>query len=856
MKEHPPPGFANDRYEKLEFLGSGGMGSVYRAVDKVLKRKVALKFLKEDVSKEMQGLVRMRREAQILSKLRHRGLVKIYAFEAASKPPYIVMELLEGQSLADILGENDTISDKEGLSLIRQIAAALAYLHGNNLIHRDIKPANLFLTNEGRWVLMDFGLVRTMDATRITIDGQLLGTLAFYPPELFRGKEFSTLSDIYQIGLVLHLAMTGKHLHPIPKDSMEWLNDVVKPMWKPLPIARELKEPFKSIVRDCCKIDLAERISNGSALLKIIETKEEPLPPRKVSTAPRSSTKRQSKRMNIPLLGTIGIIVFCLLLASLSTTPERKKHQTAPRRSNFKMSLPVEPPLPVKPLLIREAEKNCNLGAQVFAQLKVRDLVLNANRFAASMKLSAEHWSTAFSLSKRALTKICSKKMAVPVLVQSASYLLVLYDAQRIMVARGENILNGLPIPSSEELQALVRDELSHVAERFKKSNNPDFDDLQALLNLFETYANSRHWKLSHYLAPPWRQTLQDFESTSCWSAAAVHGERMLSKKRYVDAKNSFSRAIELLPKDANVSLRVLLLNEYGRVTIHLEGDDKKEGLKNLDIQLTACYENLLQDPKLSPDKFAFCLSQLELVAGRVVACNLSEVSDAALALIWLMEAPKPAWLRDRQFVDRQTLQKLVNRSSPMGVEYSLPALRTEKEMLALGQQALGNGSLCKAHWIFSALCCQNDPPFAAILGLIKTGRAANGPLGLAMTKSQTTIKTLLLLSRKEESTRWPRMDLLSAEQVRERQELLSALAQWEDVFGNWVKEMDWKLFVDKLPSDPIALAIRAMKKHGSTKRAMLLRTKASIEKMSPRATPKTLQALKELLKSPHLSAN
>ena len=851
MKEQVPPSFANDRYEKLEFLGSGGMGSVYRAVDKVLNRKVALKFLKEDVSKEMQGLARMRREAQILSKLRHRGLVKIYEFEAASNPPYIVMELLEGQTLADILDSRERLSFDEGEALLHQMAAALAYLHDKNLIHRDIKPGNLFLTKEGRWVLMDFGLVRTMDATGITMDGQLLGTLAFYPPELFRGKEFTTRADIYQIGLVLHLALTGKHLHPIPKNSMEWLNEVVKPSWKPLPIAKELKEPLRSIVRDCCKVDLQKRIPDGDALVEKLATKAKPQKPKAHSNA-----KSLAPPSKLPLFATVAIILCCLLFASLSNKSERSDNaKIATRLVRFEIERPTAPPLPMKPLLISEAEKESHVGARVFAQLELRDLLLNANRFAASMRRSAEHWRNAYELSRRASQMKGFNRLSRSALVQSSSYLLAIYDAQRIMDARGENIVKGLSLPSIEELQQVVQTELPKLTEPFHQSGKANFDDLRGLFAAFETYANSRHWKLSHYLVSPWRQTWQDMEANTYWASAA-QAIRLMAKKRYPLAELKLARAIELAPQELPVSLRILLLNEYVSLLPRMGKENLGKGFKELDVQLTKSYEQLLTTNKVSPEMSSFCLYQLQLVAGYALAAKLSEVSDAAPALIWLLEGPKPAWLHDRLIINRRMLQRRIDRASPQGVEYSLPALRNKKELFSLSQQALGVGSFRKAHWLFSSLCCEQNPSFKAIKGLIRTARATNNSLGLTMSKSQLTSRVLYLLRQKEEHTRWPEHDYLTPEQVEQRLELLRTLLLWEEVLGSRLKDTHWQNFADKLPADPIALVIQAIKKHGPAKRAMLLRANKLIEKMLPLVAPHSREALKELQQSPSMKSD
>ncbi|MGH3410094.1 MAG: serine/threonine-protein kinase, partial [Streptosporangiaceae bacterium] len=208
----PPAGRyqLSDRYRLDSWIAAGGVGEVWRAVDIVLDRAVAIKLLREDYVLDAQARARFRAEARHAGALSHPGIAQIYDYVESDPddPPFLVMELVEGPSLATVLADGP-LDPGRAMDVVAQTAAGLQAAHRAGLIHRDIKPANLLLTPAGQVKITDFGIAYAAGSAPLTRTGLLVGTPAYLAPERAMGASATAASDLYSLGIVAFECLTG-----------------------------------------------------------------------------------------------------------------------------------------------------------------------------------------------------------------------------------------------------------------------------------------------------------------------------------------------------------------------------------------------------------------------------------------------------------------------------------------------------------------------------------------------------------------------------------------------------------------------------------------------------------------------
>ena len=278
-------------YEIVSALGAGGMGEVYRAHDTRLGRDVALKVLPQSFASDAERLARFKREARVLASLNHSNIAAIYGLEDSGDYHALMMELVEGPTLADRIAQGP-IKHEDALPIAKQIAEALEYAHERGVIHRDLKPANLKVTSEGAVKILDFGLAKGLDtgaesgvgmqglaplqnsptiSLAATQAGVILGTAAYMSPEQAKGKAVDRRADIWAFGCVLYEMLTGRQAFP-GETTTDVLAAVVmkEPDWTHLPA--NTHPGIRNLLRRCLQKDAKQRLRDiGEARIVIEE---------------------------------------------------------------------------------------------------------------------------------------------------------------------------------------------------------------------------------------------------------------------------------------------------------------------------------------------------------------------------------------------------------------------------------------------------------------------------------------------------------------------------------------------------------------------------------------------------------
>lgn len=199
------------RYRVTHLIARGGMAQVYRAQDLMLNRPVALKVLYPELSVDPTFVERFRREAQAAANLSHPNIVPVFDWGEENGTYFIVMELVEGTSLAGLLREHRTMSPHRAAELVAQVAAALAQAHRSGVVHRDVKPGNILLTEEGQVKVTDFGIAQAVSTEdNLTAAGSVMGTATYFSPEQAEGAAVDGRSDVYSLGVVLYELLAGR----------------------------------------------------------------------------------------------------------------------------------------------------------------------------------------------------------------------------------------------------------------------------------------------------------------------------------------------------------------------------------------------------------------------------------------------------------------------------------------------------------------------------------------------------------------------------------------------------------------------------------------------------------------------
>jgi serine/threonine protein kinase len=311
-----------DHYQIKSEIGKGGMGEVYQAKDQVLGREVALKFLPDAFAGDPERMARFEREAKVLASLNHPNIAAIYGLEQAEGKRYIVMELVEGETLAQRLSKGP-LPVEEALGLCRQIAEGLEAAHEKGVIHRDLKPANVMITEGDRVKILDFGLAKALSGETqagdlsqsptitdaMTQPGIVLGTAAYMSPEQAKGKAVDKRSDIWAFGCILYECLTGKRAFD-GETVTEALASILKsePEWKALP--ENLHPRIRLLLERSLKKDPRDRyssISDGR-----VDIQDVVADPRSMLVQTAITAPERKVRLSLPAIAVIVVLSFII----------------------------------------------------------------------------------------------------------------------------------------------------------------------------------------------------------------------------------------------------------------------------------------------------------------------------------------------------------------------------------------------------------------------------------------------------------------------------------------------------------------------------------------------------------------
>jgi tetratricopeptide (TPR) repeat protein/predicted Ser/Thr protein kinase len=303
------------RYEILQLLGEGGMGSVFKARDTELDRLVAIKVIRPELAGRAEILQRFKQELILARKVTHRNVIRIFDLGQADGIKFITMEYVEGLDLKHHLkAQGRKLEPKEAAEIMRQVCLALEAAHAEGVIHRDLKPGNVMIEHTGRVLVMDFGIARSMESTGMTQTGMMVGTPEYMSPEQAKGERLDPRSDLFTFGIIFYELLTGHS----PYESETAIGTLMRRMQErakpPIELNAALPRELSDIVVRCLTIQRGERYQSATEILQDVNAWLEPESPRAKPPARVVKAARYYKwaaaGLAALLLAVVGLFLF------------------------------------------------------------------------------------------------------------------------------------------------------------------------------------------------------------------------------------------------------------------------------------------------------------------------------------------------------------------------------------------------------------------------------------------------------------------------------------------------------------------------------------------------------------------
>ncbi|MBW3561226.1 MAG: serine/threonine protein kinase [Actinobacteria bacterium] len=266
MTDNTPGRLLGDRYRLSRRIGRGGAGEVWRATDSLLDRDVALKILHRHLIGDDEAIDRFRREAVTAAGLNHRNIVVIHDIAEQDQDVYLVMELIDGPTLAGIVRRSAPLDPDVVVAIAEQVAQGLGAAHEQGLVHRDVKPANVLLTSDGTAKVADFGIAKALGEAHVTLTkpGEVVGTASYLAPEQLGGEDVDQRADVYSLGLVIHEALTAERAFGGETVTEVAVARFSAPEVRPRDVRSDLPQELDDVVARATSQDLNDRFANGT----------------------------------------------------------------------------------------------------------------------------------------------------------------------------------------------------------------------------------------------------------------------------------------------------------------------------------------------------------------------------------------------------------------------------------------------------------------------------------------------------------------------------------------------------------------------------------------------------------------